>query len=146
MFRNNRLHDSSHNAVKYLKKIKKLTYFYIMIMLLKLLFGDFNSLLMDIFNILLLYCMFTNISHMFIAWVMIALIMTAFSVLLILLFFIQDIYLGFFVATPIVTFYMIILITQLILFILLINNCFQLYKESRAIFRNIIGRGSKSLT
>ncbi len=138
MIRRNQ-HHNHIPIIKILKKIKKLTYFYIMIMLLKLLFGDFNSIIMDVFNILMLYCLFTNVSHMFIAWVIIAIIMTMFNVLIVFMFFVQNIYLGFFITTPIVTFYIMILITQLILFILLINNCFQLYKESRGLYREMVG-------
>ena len=141
MLRNNRMHNSSHNEIRYLKTIKKLTYLYIMIMLFKLLFGDFSSFMMDIFLILMLYCLFTNVNHVFIAWVIVSIIMTGFNVLIVLMFFIQDIYLGFFVTTPIVTIYIMILISELILFILLINNCFLLYKECRAIYFTMLRQG-----
>jgi hypothetical protein len=141
MLRNNPLHDMSHNTIRHLKKkLKKLTYFYIMIILFKLLFGDLSSLMMDIFLILMLYCLFSNTNHTFIAWVIVSIIMNGFNVLIVLLFFIQDIYLGFFITTPIVTIYIMILISQIILFILLINNCFLLYKESRALFRTMLGQ------
>jgi hypothetical protein len=100
---------------------------------------------MDIFLIIMLYCLFTNIHYQFIAWVIISIMMTGFNVLIVFLLFMQDIYLGFFITTPILVIYLMILFSQLILFILLINNCFHLYKESRAIFRTVIGLGKNVL-
>jgi hypothetical protein len=141
MLINNPIRDISHNANRYLKNIKRLTYLYIMMILFKLLFGDFSYIMMDVFLILMLYCLFTNVNHLFIPWIIFSIVMTGFDILIVLLFFIQNIYLGFFVITPIVTIYVVILISELILFLILINNCFLLYKECRSIYRTIFRQG-----
>ena len=138
MFGNRPRVEISSQAVNLINIIKKLTYAYIIVMLLKLLFGDFNSLVMDFILLIIMYCLFTNINLFYIAWCIFFLIMSAYNTLTYVLFILQDIYIGFIPGSFTLFIYILVLTAQFILYILLINNCFKLYKESKIMLQALL--------
>jgi hypothetical protein len=138
MFRNRPRLEISNQALNLINIIKKLTYVYIIIMLLKFLFGDFNSLVMDFILLIIIYCLLTNINFYYIAWCIFFLIISGYNTLTYILFILQDLYIGFISGSIPLFMYILVLTAQFILYILLINNFFKLYKESKIMFQALL--------
>ena len=130
--------DITSQAHYLISIIKKLTYAYIIIMILKLMLGDLNSLIMDFILLIMMYCLLSNFNFFYIAWCIFFLILCAYNTFTYVLFILQDIYIGFIPGSISLLFYVIVLTAQFILYILLINNCFKLYKESKLMLQALL--------
>jgi hypothetical protein len=125
-------------------KVKQITYFYIALIIIRFICGDFSVLWVDSLIILMIFISLSSVDSLTTAWTIFLVIMAVFNSAIIVLLFIQDHILGF--SPTIFNLYFILQTAQLVIYILFIQYSFKIYKEYRYInehtmrndYRNIV--------
>lgn len=125
------------------KTLENLTYIYLFVSLLKLMCGDFNSFLNDLFTILILVMSFLQANFFVTAILIFFLIFNSFYILVFLLLLIQDWFIGFEIPfNAISSFYVFLVIVSFLLNIYLIMYSFFAYKEYKALYMEQFNRNN----
>ena len=127
--------ELSFEAKSISKKLEKLTYFYLITSVIKIIFGDFSSFINDIFIILLTLLTFSGANYFIAAILIFTILYQNFFIMIGLALLYQNYYLGFLnMVSWILIFYLIIIVTSLILSFLILYYSFLAYKEYKALF------------
>jgi hypothetical protein len=119
----------------YVRVLKYLNYFYIIVTFFKLVLGDVNGFFNDFLTIFMLILTFMQANFVVAMIVIFILLMQTFYTLIFLLLILQNSYFGFVQINSLVATYLFLVVVSLFLYILLTYYTFLAYREFKALFK-----------
>jgi hypothetical protein len=111
--------------------VRKITYFYIVLLILRFLCGDFSVIFVDAMLVLMIFLFLNSVNYLMTGWCIFFILLAMFQSAVIVLLFLQNYTFGF--ITSLLNIYFILHSVQLIVYLMLIHHSFKVYKEYRAL-------------